>query len=262
MIEKERKPMKNNDLALWSASLPCKEGGGHKYQYGHALIYAAPKLTGATRLAAVACARMGAGLTTVLSTQETEEIYKSSLPPHLMTRADLGWWDERITARLYGSGGLAVNPDYGRDIPTLLDADAINHLPDSLSKNYVLTPHEGEFTRAFPDILGSKVEKAQRAAAQINANIVLKGETTIIASPNGDIVENTHSSACLATAGTGDVLAGMIVGLMAQGMPPFEASCAAVWIHGEASIRIGAGLVASDIEAEIPAILKAIQTAI
>ncbi|MCB9983117.1 MAG: NAD(P)H-hydrate dehydratase [Rhodospirillales bacterium] len=185
---------------------------------------------------------------------------------------DQGEQAERVSARLYGPGGLSVKPDYESDVPTVLDADALNDLPPHLNPPpqggegwerdvfYVLTPHEGEFARAFPDLTGAKLEKARAAAAQIGAVIVLKGADTVIAHPDGRAVINTHASPYLATAGSGDVLAGMIAGLMAQGMPPFEASCAAVWMHGDAALKFGAGLVASDLIDMIPEILRSLSS--
>ena len=120
----------------------------------------------------------------------------------------------------------------------------------------MLTPHEGEFARAFPQLKGSREDKATEAAKTIGAHIVIKGASTIIAAPDGNTITNQHASPHLATAGSGDVLAGMILGLLAQGMDVFLASAAAVWIHGDVSISIGRGLVASDIPAQIPASLK------
>lgn len=248
--------MTYNTPDLWRSSLPSKGPHEHKYTHGHALIYGAPVLTGATRLAAEACARMGCGLVTVLATPETANIYRTALPAHLMVRDDPGWSDPRVTARLYGPGGLSTPPDFSVEIPVVLDADALNALPDKLSPHYVLTPHEGEFSRIFPDLKGSREERAQKAAARLNAHIVLKGHETVIAAPSGKICINAHTSAHLATAGTGDVLAGMITGLLARNMPVFEACCAAVWIHGDAAKRFGIGLVASDLPGLIPAVLK------
>ncbi|MFP4314448.1 MAG: NAD(P)H-hydrate dehydratase, partial [Alphaproteobacteria bacterium] len=228
---------------------------GHKYDRGHALIYGAPEMTGATRLAASACARIGAGLTTVLGGNKGD-IYRITLPPHIIVRDDLNWDDERVTAKLYGSGGLPCVVDFKAKIPVILDADALKDVPDKLTPNYILTPHEGEFSKAFPNIKGDKGEKAARVAKEISAIIILKGDDTVIAHPDGRVIQNTHASPYLASAGTGDVLAGMITGLCTQGMEPFYASCAAVWMHGEAGRRIGPGLVADDIHGKIPEILR------
>ena len=247
--------MKSNSPKLWQDLLLTPEKDTHKYKRGHALIYGAPDITGATRLAAESCARVGAGMVTVLGGARAD-IFRVALPPHIIVRDDLEWDDKHVTAKLYGSGGLAVTPDFDRSIPVILDADALAALPTTLYPNYILTPHEGEFSKAFPDITGEKYEKAQMAARAKNCIVVLKGAETVIAHPDGRAVINDHASPYLATAGTGDVLAGMITGLCAQGIDPFQAACAAVWIHGEAGRCIGPGLVSSDIQERIPEILR------
>ncbi len=249
--------MKNNP-ELWQNQIPIKTRDSHKYKHGHALIYGAPKLTGATRMAATACARMGAGLVTVIANKETSNIYKTSLPPHIIVRDDINWTDSKVSAKLYGSGGLTVNPDFHSKLPTVLDAEALSNLPEELTSNYILTPHEGEFARAFPNVTGSNIEKATKASKTIKAFIVLKGAETVIASPDGKFIVNDNTAPYLATAGTGDVLAGMITGLLAQDMPTFEACCSAVWIHGECAKIFGKGLVATDIESIIPEVLKSL----
>jgi|AntRauTorckE6833_2_1112554.scaffolds.fasta_scaffold16854_2 NAD(P)H-hydrate repair Nnr-like enzyme with NAD(P)H-hydrate dehydratase domain len=245
-----------NHPDLWRAQLPAKTKDSHKYQHGHALIYAAPELTGATCLAATACARMGTGLVTVLADADIVSVYRTVLPAHILVRGDLDWQDSRVTARLYGSGGLSVIPDFTAGIPVVLDADALSNLPRLLTKNYILTPHDGEFDRAFPDFKGSRLDRAKAAAAESGAHIVLKGAESIIVAPDGRYVINHHATPHLASAGTGDVLAGMITGFLARDMPVFEAACASVWIHGECGRRIGSGLVASDISDQIPAVMS------
>lgn len=249
--------MEINSPALWREKLPVKGVDAHKYDHGHAVIYGAPALTGATRLAAAACARMGAGLVSVLCGPDVASIYRAALPAHIMVRDDLDWRDDRVSARLYGSGGLADAPDFDRDVRTVLDADALRPdvLPKRLSSSYVLTPHEGEFARVFPDVGGMREERAVEAARTINAHIVLKGSRTVIVAPDGRLVINENAPPTLATAGSGDVLAGMITGLLAQGMPAFESACAAVWIHGAAAKDFGAGLVASDLPDMLPRVL-------
>lgn len=236
-----------NTSDLWQDKFPRKNKDQHKYDHGHALIYGAPEMTGATRLSASACAQIGTGLVSVLCTQETYDIYRQTLPAHVIVRNDLNFIDGKVTARAYGSGGLPCPIDFDKTIPTVLDADALKVLPMKLSTNYILTPHEGEFERAFPGIEGSREEKALKAAQEIQAIIVLKGAATLIAHPDGRLVKNTHATPWLATAGSGDVLAGMITGLLAQGMNSFEAACAAVWLHGEAGIKAGDYLTASDL---------------
>ena len=256
--------MQDDSPALWQTLLPDKSNDAHhydphKYNYGHAVIYSAPVLTGATRLAAAAASRIGAGLVTVLTNQDNAGVFRTSLPAHIMVRDDFNWDDPRITAKLYGSGGLSAPPVFDANIPIVLDADALIGLPSKLSPHYILTPHEGEFERAFPDLHGGRVDRAMQAAAKINAHVVLKGPATVIAAPDGRCAVNRHASADLATAGTGDVLAGIIAGLAAQHMPLFEACCAAVWIHGDGGLRVGAGLVASDLPDVIPAVLKGLK---
>lgn len=247
--------MRENHPDLWRDLLPVKTRDTHKYDHGHAVIYGAPELTGATRLSAMAAARMGAGLVTVLAEGQSVPLYRTSLPPHIMTRSDFGWEDERVTARLYGPGGLPVKVDFTAEIPVVLDADALRDLPLRLRHNFVLTPHDGEFSRNFPDYYGSRAEQAKLAAKTTGAHILLKGAESIIAAPDGQVIVNRHASPHLATAGTGDVLAGMITGLLARNMPVFEAAAAAVWIHGACSLKTGPGLVATDLPDLIPTVL-------
>lgn len=243
--------MKNipeNTPEAWIKSLPTKGRNMHKYNAGHALVYGASKLTGASRLAAEACARTGVGLVTVLAQKNTGDIYRTSLPAHILVRDDMTYTNDKVTAKLYGPGGVSAKPDYTSSLPTILDADALKDLPENLSENFILTPHEGEFKRAFSHLNSNdRLEKARAASQEKNCHIILKGPETIIAAPDGKAVINTHASPWLASAGTGDVLAGLITGLVAQGMPIFEACCAAVWIHGECGIKSGPYLVASDL---------------
>ncbi len=258
-----------NGPDLWKDAFPKKQEDAHKYIHGSALIHAAPHLTGATRLAAEACARSGAGLTTVLSDTQTAAIYKAALPAHIIVRKEgedakasrNQSWQDKINVRLVGPGGTSLKsftPEHGKWV---IDADALYLMSPKLTPDCVITPHEGEFSkiRSFQDFKGSKLDRARLAAKTINAIVVLKGADTVIVSPDGHhAVINTHTSPYLASAGTGDVLSGMITGLIARNMQPFEAACAAVWIHGEAARETGPGLVAGDLIDKIPAVLHKI----
>lgn len=269
-------PMENqiNHPGLWKAVFPHRRPDSHKYDYGHAVITGAAEMTGATRLAAEACARIGAGLTTVIAPAGTGEIYRRTLAPHVIVEDRAGdlaahLQDDRRNAVLVGPGAgkdyAAIRQDV-RDAcagrACVLDADALNALAEQgdysmLTPRCILTPHEGEFARLFPGINGSRIERARQAAQMTKTVIVLKGRETVIAGP-AQIVINAGAPPWLATAGTGDVLAGMITGLLAQGMNPCDAACAAVWIHGRAAELFGEGLVASDITSKIPPILREI----
>jgi len=254
--------MKENHPDLWCDKLPNPRLDGHKYDRGHAAIFAATELTGATRLAAEACSRIGAGLVTVLATHRAD-IYRSTLPPDIMVSEDALDGVRNPTALLGGCGGMAptqrdeLYPGFKGCI-RIFDADSIPGQDDRgvLDETCILTPHDGEFDKVFPELSGSREDRAAKAAKLCNAIVVLKGSRTIIAAPDGRVVVNTHASLWLAKAGTGDVLAGIIAGLAAQLMKPFNTACAAVWIHGEAGRRLGPGLVAGDIAGQLPAILS------
>lgn len=249
-----------NTPAVWRDAFPIPSPLSHKYDRGHAVIFGAPKLTGATRLAAAACSRIGAGLVTVMA-GEPADVLRSSLPADIMVSegriADI----RQVDVVLAGPGGtdaaqqaeiLAVDPA----TPIVLDAAAIS-LADwsNDSRPRVLTPHAGEFAKEFSHLVGDAVTRARAASRQSASVVILKGPQTVVADAHGHATMHDRPNPYLSKAGTGDVLAGFVTGLIAQGMPVFEAACAAVWIHGEAGARCGIGLTAPDLEAAVPAIL-------
>ena len=268
-----------NHPDLWKHAYPCRIAQAHKYKYGHVVCISGylPK-SGAIRLSAKAALRIGAGLVTIASPND-------ALVPHAANADELML--ARCNSRLELSGilgdprknAIVIGPGLGlgshaRDMlaeafsaraPVVVDADAITfHMEraDLLFRTIrhhkpptIMTPHEGEFVRLFPDVHGSKLERAKIAAKRSGAIIVFKGPDTVIATPDDEYVINTNASPFLATAGTGDVLAGMIGGLLAQGLPAFDAACAAVWLHGKAGDRPGPGLVAGDLIDNLPGLL-------
>jgi NAD(P)H-hydrate epimerase len=281
-----------NRPELWRGLLPQPQPQGHKYDRGHAVVAGGAVLTGAARLASHAALRMGAGLVSIAAPPEAGVIYRSG-PPTIMVRdipdgaAFAAMLVElKVTAALVGPGngidGGAGGATADRVLralalrPCVLDADALTVFAEDPDKLFealgaasaganVLTPHDGEFARLFPTQPenGGKIERARAAAVRANATILLKGADTVIAAPDGRAVVNTNATPYLATAGSGDVLAGFIVGLMAQGMPAFEAACAGAWFHGACGTAVGPGLIAEDIADQLPEILgKIINTSI
>jgi ADP-dependent NAD(P)H-hydrate dehydratase / NAD(P)H-hydrate epimerase len=268
-----------NDSSLWRNGFPRLDAGGHKYTRGHAVIVSGGiEMSGAARLCARGALRVGAGLVTVASPSDALQAHAAQLNATLLksgtSPADIAHLltDKRFTAVGIGPGlGRAdhameqVMAVVASDTAVMLDADALTVAaasPEVLfraiaarKRPVVLTPHEGEFKRLFPDIAGSKLERA-RAAAKISGGIVLlKGPDTVIASPDGRAAINENAPPWLATAGSGDVLAGFVTGLLAQGMSAFEAACAAVWLHGECANGFGPGLIAEDIPEALPKVL-------
>jgi len=264
-----------NKPRLWLHAYPWLPVDTHKYKRGHALVVGGRLMTGAARLAAVACARTGAGLVTIAAPMATWAVYASALTSVMVhpikengSLEDI-LADPRINVVAIGPGaGISdltrrhVLQALAGDRAVVLDADAISVFstdPQSLfgaiQGPCVLTPHEGEFNRIFPSE-GSKLERACSAARQSGAVVVLKGPDTVIACPDGRAVINTNAPPELATGGTGDVLAGMVAGLLAQGMDAFLAACAAVWMHGEAARLFGPGLISQDLPQIIPRVLR------
>ena len=264
-----------NDPALWLAQLPHPEEGSNKYTRGHALISGGYPMTGAARMAARAAARAGAGLTTIAVSEIALPIYAAALTS-IMVRPiaapdnfDRLLADRRISAFLIGPGAgvgeetrVRALAMLGTGRATVLDADAITSFQDdppaldrAIVGACVMTPHAGEFKRVF-DASGDKLLRTRTAARRSGAVIVLKGADTVIASADGRAIINTNAPPTLATAGSGDVLSGIVLGLLAQGMEPFTAAAAAVWLHGAAATAFGPGLLAEDVPDLLPGVLQ------
>jgi hydroxyethylthiazole kinase-like uncharacterized protein yjeF len=278
-----------NTPELWLEKFPMPAMDAYKYSRGHVGVFSGgPSATGAARLAAMAAARIGAGAVTVLSPSLSLAVNASHLTSIMLRKADtleevFGFLDARHPEALVYGPGLGPEPDVGNFLLDLLaaaenspkglvlDADGLTSLaaqPEALfaalhragAPHAILTPHEGEFRRLFPGIAGdakrSKLEKARAATRLSNAIIVYKGPDTVIAAPDGRAAINSNGTPWLATAGSGDVLAGICAGLLAQGMPAFEAGCAAVWMHADAAQRSGPGLIAEDLPAALLPVLR------
>jgi ADP-dependent NAD(P)H-hydrate dehydratase / NAD(P)H-hydrate epimerase len=268
-----------NAPALWRQNLRRSDAGDHKYARGHTTILGGAIATGAARLAALAARRAGAGLVTIAAPRSTMAVYQAAEPGNLIAESedDAAFAglieDERRNSILVGPGSGVGERTRAAALAALatcrsvvLDADAITvfaQQPASLfaavQGPVLLTPHEGEFKRLFPDLAGirSKVERTRQAARRSGATVLLKGPDTVIAAPDGRAVINVHAPASLATAGTGDVLAGIASGLMAQNLSPLAAASAAAWIHGESAFRFGRpGLIAEDLSERIPQALQ------
>jgi hydroxyethylthiazole kinase-like uncharacterized protein yjeF len=282
VVEAVGSQLHENNPASWR--LPSRSGPGHKYEYGHvAIVSGGPWNTGAARLAAVAALRIGAGLVTVAASRAALPSLASHLTSVMLREVEdapaLASFleDRRINVVVVGPAGGVGEETKARSRAALrsgaavvMDADAltsfsadpgelfsaIGHLP---VRPVVLTPHEGEFRRLFgtpPPALNSKIDRARWAAAASGATIVLKGADSVIAGPDARAMVNSNAPPDLATAGSGDVLAGIIAGLLAQGMSAFEAAAAGVWIHGRAGNALGRGLIAEDLPGVLPEVLQ------
>ena len=267
--------LSENGPALWRENVPRPRLDGHKYDRGHAVILGGERMTGAARLAAQSTRRAGAGLVTIAAPQSAWAVYASG-PPGLLVDSLDAWpammADPRKNAVLVGPGAgvgeatrrMALDARAaGKAV--VLDADGITSFAEhrdalfkSLDAGCVLTPHEGEYLRLFDTDASkaSKIERARSAARDSGAVILLKGPDTVIAAPDGRALINSNAPPELATAGSGDVLAGLIVGLLAQGMPALLAAAAAAWIHGAAATGFGPGLIAEDLIDALPSVLR------
>ena len=272
-----------NGPDLWAQQFPIPQSGRHKYARGHAVaVSGGISFTGAARLAARGALRAGAGLVTLASPRDALAINAAAslaVMVHAVDGADelrglLA--DKRLNAVVLGPG-LGVG-QATRDLvlaalegerAVVLDADALTSFEadpaalfaQSAQRPVVLTPHQGEFVRLFKGIMQgteneSKVQQARAAARVSGAVVLLKGADTVIAAPDGRVAICENAPAWLATAGSGDVLAGMITGLLAQGMPPFAAACAGAWLHGEAGNETGPGLISEDLPDALPKVYR------
>jgi hydroxyethylthiazole kinase-like uncharacterized protein yjeF len=256
---------------------------GHKYGRGHCVVMSGPAhATGAARLAARGALRVGAGLVSVACAPDAVAVNAAHLTA-IMVKPLIGakalrdlLSDERLNSVVIGPGaGVgqitrdAVETILETKAAVVLDADALTsfkgdpeELYDLIREPCVLTPHEKEFKRTFPGILKKnvpRIDAAIAAAAEAQCTVLLKGPSTVIAARDGRAIVNTHAPATLATAGSGDVLSGLIGGFMAQGVDSFQAAAMAAWLHGEAAYQFGPGLIAEDIPEMLPEALSALK---
>jgi hydroxyethylthiazole kinase-like uncharacterized protein yjeF len=275
-----------NTPQAWHTSFPVPRVDGHKYARGHALVVSGELAsTGAARMAARAALRAGAGLVTLASPRDALAVNAGALTAVMVRSVDNPVQfaellsDKRYNACVIGPGA-GVGPrtaDFVRTAITaqrhvVLDADALTSFADAPERLFemikgageaqiVLTPHEGEFPRLFSDISNknpgrSKLDRVRAAAERSGAVILLKGPDTTVAAPDGRATIAANAPPWLATAGAGDVLSGIIAGLMAQGVPAFEAASQGVWMHGEAAREAGPGLIAEDLPETMPAVFR------
>jgi hydroxyethylthiazole kinase-like uncharacterized protein yjeF len=269
-----------NAPALWAERLIWPTPSSHKHSRGRlAVVSGGLAHTGAARLAAQAGLRIGAGAVTLLTPPSALMVAAASVKA-VMTSS---FADADELASLTGkSSAVVIGPAAGISDATLksvdalvaagrrlvLDADALTVLSQNATslgriagREIVLTPHAGEFERIAPGLLAAapnRIEAARQAAAKLGVVVLLKGFDTVIAAPDGRAVVNAHVSPFLATAGSGDVLAGVIGGLLAQGLSPFDAACAGAWMHGDAGLRAGPGMTAEDLDGALKDVLAAL----
>ncbi len=271
---------------LWHASFPVPRIDGHKYARGHTVVVSGDlAATGAARMSARGALRAGAGLVTLATPRDALAVNAAALTAVMVRSTDTVvefaevLTDKRLNACVIGPGA-GVGPrtcDFVLTALTaqrhmVLDADALTSFADAPDRLFeaikaspdscvVLTPHEGEFPRLFSDIsnkhpLRSQLERVRAAAERSGAVVLLKGPDTVVASPDGRAAIAANAPPWLATAGAGDVLAGIIAGMLAQGAPSFEAACIGVWMHGEAAREAGPGLIAEDLSETLPAVFR------
>ena len=272
-----------NDPGLWGKHYPWPQPLGYKYSRGHAVVVSGPAhATGAARMAARAALRGGAGLVSVASPPDALSVNASALTA-IMVKPFSGaaglaelLEDGRLNAVVIGPGCGVGRPTQemveavlASKAAAVLDADALTSysgdppgLFERLREPAVLTPHAGEFGRIYPGLLErtpTRIEASREASAQAKCTVLLKGPDTVIAATGGNVAVNINAPPQLATAGAGDVLSGLIAGLLAQGMNSFEAAAAGAWLHGEAARRFGLGLIAEDLPETLPVVLCALR---
>lgn len=265
-----------NGPGQWS--IPSPEAAGHKYARGHAVVFGSESMSGAARLAASAARGVGAGLLTIAAPESARSEYLADAAGLMFEDSNTHAVADILEDRRRNT--VLVGPGYGVGAQTcaqvmeilaagrstVLDADALSSFADTpeelftaiaaSSGDVVLTPHGGEFAALFGDLdAPDKLTRARLAAKRSGAVVVLKGSDTVIAGPAGRASVSVNGPPWLATAGSGDVLAGLICGLMAQGLSAFEAACAGVWLHGEAGQAAGAGMIAEDLLEATPRVL-------
>jgi hydroxyethylthiazole kinase-like uncharacterized protein yjeF len=275
-----------NVPSSWKGSYPVPTIEGHKYSRGHVVVVSGGiAATGAARLSARGALRAGAGLVTLASPRDALLVNASALTAVMVRPIDtVVEFAELLNERRLNTYVIGPGAGVGERIrdfvltalsakrATVLDADALTSFADNPGRLFeaiknshdpqvVLTPHEGEFPRLFSDIsnkhpLRSKLERVRDAAVRSGAVVLLKGPDTTVASPDGRATISANAPPWLATAGAGDVLSGMIAGLLGQGVPAFEAASMAVWMHGEAAREAGPGLIAEDLPETLPAVTR------
>jgi hydroxyethylthiazole kinase-like uncharacterized protein yjeF len=271
-----------NEPEFWLRYFPRLRLDGHKYDRGHAVVVSGPmESTGAARLAARTALRAGAGLVTVATSKAAFYVNAAQLTAVMVAAFDNAQGlleklsDPRINAVAIGPGAGAtqetrelVAATLASEATAVLDADGLTAFSENPSELFelikqrtapvILTPHTGEFNRLFPELdnAASKLERARRAAEISGGVIVFKGPDTVVAAPDGLAAITEGAPPWLATAGTGDVLAGLIVGLSAQGMAALDAAVAGVWIHGELARVFGPGLISEDMAELLPGVLQ------